>query len=75
MDDAHILSAQVTRMTDTVAELSLNGQLIRWPLSAMPAGVKAGDTVNLRLLSEYESTLERHERARAILAEILGGQS
>lgn len=75
MDDAHTLSAKVVRMTDVAAELLINHQPLVWPRSALPAGIREGDTVNVRVLDTQTAALERHEQARMILAEILGGRS
>ncbi len=75
MDDAHTISARVNTVTDRHADLSVDGQALRWPTSALPDDVRVGDTVKLTLVSAATEAVDRHEHARALLAEILGHRS
>jgi hypothetical protein len=75
MDEDYTIPARVIELTATEAVLSVEGQNLRWPLAALPSDVKQGDTVKLRLISSETETQDRHEQARVILAEILGGGS
>jgi hypothetical protein len=55
----------------TVAAL---GHEMQWPASALPAGVRAGDDVALKMMTTNDEQEERLLQARAILAEILGSR-
>jgi hypothetical protein len=75
MDDDYSLIAEVREVTTQGARLAVSGQEVFWPAGNLPQGIKAGDTLTLRLLTPAMAEQEQHERARAILTEILGGQS
>jgi hypothetical protein len=72
MDEQRSLRATVRELTDQTASLEISGQTLQWPRTALPANLNEGDTVIIAVQSEAEATMEHHERARAILSEILG---
>lgn len=69
-----LLTVRINQVNAEGATLEINGQQVQWPLEALPAGMAAGDTVYLKLLTDADEAMERAERARAILAEILGSR-
>lgn len=74
MDETSDIKATVQDIDGEHAVLEVGGQPLRWPAGQLPANIKKGDTLVLRALTERQSTVEPHERARAILTEILGGR-
>jgi hypothetical protein len=74
MDDRQ-LTAEVITVDDRGVHVKILEQTIIWPTQAAPAGVKAGDSVVLSLKTPTEAASDQHERARAILAELLGSGS
>lgn len=71
--DKHDLTAVVRELTNAGAKLDLGGQTITWPTHELPPDLKQGDEVSLRLLTQAALDADRHENARTILTEILGG--
>jgi hypothetical protein len=72
--DEHALPATVTHISDQGAQLDIAGQSLTWPFAGLPDGVRAGDRVMVRVMTEEEARADHHERARAILSEILGSR-
>lgn len=69
------LHAAVTRLSGTHAELDYDGRTLQVPQSTLPNGVSEGDDVVITLQTIEQAEAERHEFARALLTEILGGNS
>lgn len=74
MDDSLSQIVQVREVTKQGMVLDIGGQQFTWP-APTPPGVRAGDSLTLRLLTAEANEAERHERSRSILTEILGGKS
>ena len=72
MDDQHSLKARVVALAADSATLDVGGQQLRWPTDRLPGGVREGDLLLVRLLTETMAEADRHEQARAILSQILG---
>lgn len=75
MSEQFSIKARVASLTSQGFVLDLGNQQLRLPSDALPEGVKEGDVVTVRLLTKELEEHERHERARALLSEILGGGS
>lgn len=75
MDKQPILEARVKTIAGGEAWLAVGTQQLRWPSDGLPEGVKEGDTVSLCVVTKEQTEVERQERARALLTEILGGGS
>jgi hypothetical protein len=69
------LQAVVRRLSGAQAELEVGGQTLRVPTDKLPTKLTEGDNVVISLQSIDQATAERHEFARALLTEILGGNS
>lgn len=69
------MTAQIHDVTADGVILDLDGQHLKWPLDDGAPALQRGQRVTLRLLTAEAEETERAERARAILSEILGGQS
>lgn len=69
------LQAVVRRRSGAQAELEIGGQTLRVPTNKLPADLNEGDDVVISLQSTDQASAERHEFARALLTEILGGNS
>lgn len=66
--------AVVESISDQELVLNLgNGRQVTWPRKNAPI-VRKGDSVVVRLMTEEQATTDRHEQARAILKELLGGE-
>ncbi len=75
MDESKELTAVIRQITGRQALVEISGQAVSWPVEALPDNVKEGDTVRLQMLTDHQVETDRHELARAILEEILGGNS
>lgn len=75
MDESKELTALIRHVAGDHALVEVSGQAIPWPADALPDGVKEGDTVRLRMLTAHQAETDRHELARAILEEIIGGNA
>lgn len=73
--EEYSLTVEVLEITDDEARLSVRGHTLSWPASQLPPGLQPGEKVSLKLLTPALQAQEQHERARAILTEILGGNS
>ncbi|MEX1113424.1 MAG: hypothetical protein WD603_02135 [Patescibacteria group bacterium] len=70
--NAHDRQATVVSVSDRHIVLSLDGKTFEWPREAAPR-VSEGDTMIVRLMTESQAATDRHEQARAVLKELLGG--
>lgn len=70
-----LLHAAVKRLSGDHAELDFEGRSLRVPQTQLPPGVSEGDDVVITLQTIEQAAAERHEFARALLTEILGGNS
>ncbi|MDP9211661.1 MAG: hypothetical protein M3N59_00035 [bacterium] len=68
----HDRQATVVSVSDRHIVLSLDGKTFEWPREAAP-NVSAGDTMTVRLMTEAQAAADRHEQARVVLRELLGG--
>lgn len=75
MDEHYQIPALVLRLGEHTATLQLADQTVAWPRDRLPEDVREGDTVHVRIASKQTELTERHERARAMLTEILGGRA
>lgn len=73
MEESKELTALIRHITGDQALVEVSGRAIPWPTDALPDGVHEGDTVRLRMLTAHQVESDRHELARAILEEIIGG--
>lgn len=69
----HEQHAVVESVSEEHIVLSVGGITLQWPRTQAPR-VKPGDTVIIRLLTEQQATTDRHEQARVVLKELLGGE-
>jgi hypothetical protein len=69
----HEQKAVVESVSGQTITLRLGQQRFEWPREHAP-DLGEGDTVVVRLLTETQATADRHEQARIVLKELLGGE-
>ncbi|HEY8108877.1 MAG TPA: hypothetical protein VIF43_02630 [Patescibacteria group bacterium] len=69
----HEQKAVVESVSARTVTLRLGDRRFEWPREQAP-DVRKGDTVVVRLLSEAQAETDRHEQARVVLKELLGGE-
>ena len=69
------LHAAVKRLSGTYAELDYDGRTLQVPQATLPSGISEGDDIVITLQTIEQAETDRHEFARALLTEILGGNS
>ena len=70
--NSHEQKAVVESVSERAVTLRVDGQRFEWPRDQAP-DLRKGDTVTVRLLSEAQAVADRHEQARVVLKELLGG--
>lgn len=69
------LEAKVQAIDGDRAVLQLaDGQIVRWPLSCMDEGIKAGDTIKMRACETHPAAAGQnpHDLAHAVINTIFG---
>lgn len=68
----HEQKAVVESVSARTVTLRLGNQRFEWPREQAPE-LRKGDSVMVRLLTEAQAVTDRHEQARIVLKELLGG--
>lgn len=69
-----IVHGRILTINEEGVTVAVQGHEMSWPVSALPAGVRAGDDIALKMMTTDDEQEERLLQARAILAEILGSR-
>lgn len=69
-----IVHGRILTINEEGVTVAVQGHEMSWPVSALPAGVRVGDDVALKMMTTDDEQEERLLQARAILAEILGSR-
>lgn len=78
MELIHHKGLQVTVQSidgDRAVLLLPDGQIVRWPLTQLPAGTKAGDTIGLHAGAAGSHAPDMHELAHAVINTIFNAES
>jgi hypothetical protein len=69
----HEQKAIIESVSERTVTVRLGDQRFEWPREQTPQ-VRKGDAVVIRVMTETQATTDRHEQARVVLKELLGGE-